>query len=440
MLIKFPKVPAGVLAVAMLMAAGWAGVQPALAVAASPVSVPCSTTALSAALTGAVSGETIRLAAGCDYVLTAALPPVTVTLTIAGRGATLERSTAAGTPAFALLDVTTGDADLAVSNLTFSNGDGAINMNGFEPSADTLTVTRSTFTGNTGGALNVGGAYDTPQVAAAVTGSVFTGNTGGAINDNGVPLTVTRSTFTGNTASSDYSGLTGGGITMVTEVTGHDIETGAVTVTGSTFTSNTGSGIACVANDCPLTVTRSVFTRNTGSGISVSGSGGEVSVTHSTFRCNTTPGGGGGIDFSPYPSGDLTAADDVFTGNTATGYGGGIYNFETATVTGDTFTGNSAADGGAIANQGLMSVTRTAFRNNKASTYGGAVYQQNLFGNEGVGIGGGRITGNSADGDGGGVYNAGPGTGGAGVSPSTVVRNNQPDNCAPAGSVGHCTG
>ncbi len=440
MLIKFPKVPAGVIAVATLMAAGLASAQPALAVAASPVSVPCSTTALAAALTGAVSGETIRLAAGCDYVLTAALPPVTVTLTIAGRGATLERSTAPGTPAFALLDVTTGDADLAVSNLTFSNGDGAINMNGFEPSADTLAVTRSTFTGNTGGALNIGGYYDTIGVAATVTGSVFTGNTGSAINDNGVPLTVTRSTFTDNTGSTISGQLTAGGINAVMQEISRGINTGAVSVTGSTFTGNTGAGIACLATECELTVTRSVFTRNTGSGIIDTGSSGEVSVTHSTFRCNTTPGGGGGIDFSSYPSGDLTAADDVFTGNTATGWGGGIYNFETATMTGDTFTGNSAADGGAIGNESQVSVTDTAFRWNEASADGGAIYQENLFGNGRLGITGGRITGNTAGGDGGGIYNGGRDATETGISASTVVRNNQPDNCAPAGSVGGCTG
>ena len=84
----------------------------------------------------AVSGETIRLAAGCDYVLTSALPAVSVSLTIEGRGATLERSTATGAPEFSLLDVSNGDADLAVSNLTFRNGyGGAINMTGMNSSA-----------------------------------------------------------------------------------------------------------------------------------------------------------------------------------------------------------------------------------------------------------------------------------------------------------------
>ena len=234
-------------------------------------------------LAGAAGGETIRLAVGCDYVLTAALPPVSASLTIQGRGATLERSTAPGTPGFGLLSVSTGDADLSVSGLTFRNGDGAINMTGgtTEPLSDTLTVTRSAFTGNTGGAINVGGNNDTAGVAATVTGSVFTGNTGGGINDDGFVLTVTGSTFSGNS---------GGGITTNKEFVGIRPEVGGLTVTRSTFTGNSGSGIACVhpAYDCDITVTRSTFTGNSGGGISAQNYGdATVSVTHSVFRCNT---------------------------------------------------------------------------------------------------------------------------------------------------------
>ena len=159
MLKKSPAIPAGLIAAATLIAAVLAGVQPATAAAASPVFVPCSTTALASAMTGAVGGETIRLAVGCNYVLTAALPPVSASLTVEGRGATLERSTAPGTPPFGLLNIGTGDADLSVSGLTFRNGDGgAINMTGgtTEPLSNTLTVAHSTFAGNTGGGINLG--------------------------------------------------------------------------------------------------------------------------------------------------------------------------------------------------------------------------------------------------------------------------------------------
>ena len=89
------------------------------------------------------------------------------------------------------------------------------------------------------------------------------GNTGGGINDDGFPLTVTGSTFTGNTGS---------GITTNKEALGAYINVGGLTVTRSTFTGNTGSGIACgnPGEDCDITVTRSAFTRNAAGGISAS--------------------------------------------------------------------------------------------------------------------------------------------------------------------------
>ncbi len=445
---RFPLIPVAASVAAMLMAAGLAGAQPATAAAASPVFVPCSPAALASAMTGAASGETIRLAAGCDYVLAAALPPVSASLTIEGRGATLERSTATGTPGFSLLDISTGTADLSVSDLTFRNGDGgAISIPGYELLSNDVAVTRSTFTGNSGGAINLGGVLPpvTAQAAATITGSVFTGNTGGAINDHGIPLTVTRSTFTGNSSGITHLGQhTGGGINAeMGELSPHR-EVGTVAVTGSTFTRNTGGGISCsyAAPSCDLSVTRSVFTGNTGSGISIASDDASVSVTHTDFRCNTG-GAGAGIDLGSEDSGDLTATEDVFAGNTATGSGGGIYDLENGTLTGDTFTGNSATSGGAVLDEWHMGVSDTVFRGNKASADGGAIYQENLFGNGTLGISGGRITGNTAGGDGGGIYNAGPinpAGGSADVSPTTTVRNNQPDNCAPAGTVGGCTG
>ena len=57
-------------------------IQPALAAPAHTVNVPCAASALSAAMTGAASGETLRLAASCRYVMTAALPVITADLTI----------------------------------------------------------------------------------------------------------------------------------------------------------------------------------------------------------------------------------------------------------------------------------------------------------------------------------------------------------------------
>jgi predicted outer membrane repeat protein len=428
MLRKFPAVPAGVIAATTLMAA-LAGPQAVAADTASPVPVPCSTAALASALAAPVGGETIRLAAGCDYVLTTALPPISTDLTIKGRGATLERSTAARTPGFAILTVNEGD--LSVSNLNVRNGVGGIDFDKTTDQTNNITVTRSTFTGNAGG-INLGGPdASASKATATITGSTFTHNAGG-INDDRVSLTVTGSTFNGNT---------GGGLTTEEGEIDHQ-RVGAIIVTGSTFSGNSGGGITCRGGEpCKVTVTCSVFSHNTGSGINAHNTADvSISATHSVFRGNKSSYDGGGIELSDDISGELTAADDIFRDNTATVGGGGIFNLDSATLTGDTFTGNKAANGGAMENESDATVTDTTFRRNKASADGGAIYQENLFGVGTLHITGGRITGNTAGGDGGGIYNAGPPGGKASVSPSTTVRNNLPDNCAPLGSVGGCTG
>lgn len=78
---------------------------------------------------------------------------------------------------------------------------------------------------------------------------------------------------------------------------------------------------------------------------------------------------------------EASIADSTFTENLAKGdtaQGGAIYNEGTLTVEGSTFTGNKAEGangwGGAIYNAGTLSVDSTRFENNTASAQGGAIY------------------------------------------------------------------
>src|SRR5262249_28880128 len=84
------------------------------------------------AANAAGGSNTITLVAGTTFTLTAVnnttegatgLPVITAndSLTIAGNGDTIERSTAKGTPAFRLLDVAAG-ASLTLNNLTLQGG------------------------------------------------------------------------------------------------------------------------------------------------------------------------------------------------------------------------------------------------------------------------------------------------------------------------------
>jgi hypothetical protein len=260
--------------------------------------VPCSVTSLISAISTAnttPANSSITLTSGCVYALTAAnnttdggngLPVITGQVSIQGSGATITRS---GTAAFRLLDVATGGS-LALSGGTLSNGlaNGGVSGGGAIFSHGPLTVTGTTFSGNS---------------APSATGS-----SGGAIDNSG-PLTVSLSTFTGN------SGQEGGGI----------LSQNTASITTTTFSGNTAT----------------IF----GGGAIVSAVG-TVTVTHSTFTGNTGPGGGA-IDNDA----TVNVSDSTFTGNTAGSSGGGaIQNFGTATITQSTLSGNSSAFGANLHN------------------------------------------------------------------------------------------
>ncbi len=121
-----------------LLATAAGGAQSALAAPRGVVSVPCSAAALTAAIKGASSGETLSLAPLCTYGLTAALPPIVENLIIKGNHATIERSAAAGTPEFAILTVGLDHGPaigtLATSDLNISDGDPGINLRAMAPS------------------------------------------------------------------------------------------------------------------------------------------------------------------------------------------------------------------------------------------------------------------------------------------------------------------
>jgi hypothetical protein len=115
----------------------------------------------------------------------------------------------------------------------------------------------------------------------------------------------------------------------------------------------------------------------------------------------------------------------------------GIYTFDDAALNGDKFIGNHASFGGGIDDEWQTTLADSIFRQNRASSDGGAIYEdQPLPSHLSVGAPS-SITDNFAAGDGGGIYHAGSAI--ISVRPSTV-ENNHPDNCAPENSVAGCTG
>jgi chitodextrinase len=267
----------------------------------------CSTAALITAITAAnATNGTVTLTGGCTYTLTAinnttdaggvGLPVITGKVTIQGSGATIARSAAAGTPTFRIFDVAIAGS-LTLNSLTISNG---LANNGQQGGGGvfnhgTLTVTGSTFTGNSapassgtsGGGINNSGTLN-------LSASTFTGNTaqeGGAVF-NQKTATITNDIFTSNTAT-----IFGGGALLNAA--------GTMTVTGSTFTGNTGPGGGAIDNDTTLNISNSTFTGNTGG----------------------SNGGGAIINFGP-----TTVTRTTISGNSST-FGANILNFTGFTLT-----------------------------------------------------------------------------------------------------------
>ncbi len=105
-----------------------------------------------------------------------------------------------------------------------------------------------------------------------------------------------------------------------------------------------------------------------------------MTVTNCTFSDETASGDGGAIENAG--AGNMTVANSTFSENTAGNTGGGVKNENTMTVTGSTFTGNTAYSdangngGGGICNNFTMSISNTTFTGNSApesAGYGGAI-------------------------------------------------------------------
>jgi chitodextrinase len=271
------------------------GAQSASALSLVTLSVGCSTASLVSNIStaNAFGGATLSLAPGCGYTLTAAnnatdggtgLPVITAKDVMQGNGATITRSTAAGTPAFRLFDVSSAGG-LTLNALTLSNGlaNNGAQGGGAIFSHGSLSVSASTFTGNSspstsgtsGGAINSSGVL-------TVTTSTFTNNSGqeGGAVFNQKTATVTNSTFTNNHAL-----IYGGGALLNAA--------GTSTLVADTFVGNTGPGGGAIDNDAVVNVSDSTFYRNTGG--SNGGGGvenfGTVAITQSTFSGNTSPYG-----------------------------------------------------------------------------------------------------------------------------------------------------
>ncbi len=342
---------------------------------------------------------------------------------------------------------------------------------GFIRSAGTTSVTDSVFFNNRG---QYGVLQNREEGTMSITGSVFVANNspqGTVHNDSTNKITqILNSIFYNNIATAPASGSVEvknrGGSAIYNKITttidlisgsqfiGNNTvstasgqQTGTIynggtigTILNSIFYNNnnqSGSALNNISGGTVNTISGSTFVQNTtdtsGAAI-INASGSSIgAITDSLFTANTATGNGGAI----YNEGTITDLAGTYTANSATGNGGALYNNGVITnAISATFGGDNAADGnvadlgGAIYNAAGQTVSidsASIFKNNTATTDGGAIYNAGTIAdlagtyatNSATGNGGainntgtittfaGTYTANSATGNGGALYNNG---------------------------------
>ena len=343
---------------------------------------------------------------------------------------------------------------LTISGSTFTGNtaaDGGAIANGYSGTA-TLTVSGSTFSANT--ATADGGAISTGEQAGStatllVTGSTFSDNKannddGGAIDSGDyqatATLTILASTFSSNAANYD-----GGAID-----TGDDSGNGTLTVNGTTFSSNSADWGGAIDNGDTagtgtLNVVSSTFTGNSvnsdGGAINNGDGGGTgtLSVSGSTFTGDYANSDGGAIDSGDNGGGGTVAVtNSTLSGNSTGAHNGGAVDSGdnggtgTLTVAGSTLSDNAsgAGTGGAInsgdaGGTGTLNVGSSTFSANRASGSGGAIDSGDYGGTGTATVSGSTFSANSALNFDGGAIDNGDGGGSASLvlSASTFLGN-----------------
>jgi hypothetical protein len=311
--------------------------------------------------------DDITLVAGATYTLTAVnntthgwtgLPVATGGdgLTIVGNGATVERSTAAGTPAFRLLDVAAG-ASLTLQNLALQGGltlgywsvaaSGGAISNAGNLTLDGVTVQNNTAQGGSGDWVGVqghdaagGGVYSSGNLK--MTGCTIENNRaiGGRGSDGYVPdgqVYGKKGPF--SLPGKDGGNGFGGGVY---------IASGTATVTTCTITANLAQGGAGGNGVLDPLAPSQAGNGGNGFGGGLYVAGGTVALHSVTVALNVARGGAGG-------AGARTALE----GHPGKGFGGGIYIDAAASVGLDGFTKDH-----------VLNNTASSTKNNIAGSYG----------------------------------------------------------------------
>ena len=328
------------------------------------------------------------------------------------------------------------DGKVIITNSTFKGNDSGTKAGGAiantagsteEGKLGTITIKGSTFEGNKAG--NGGAVWNGSDGKVEIADSTFKGNTAvaeGGLGQGGAITNADKMTITGGSFANNTANYSGGAIYNDANAAGSQT---SLTIDGTTFTGNSvtadfkttnNDNIAggAIFNDtgAKLDVKNATFTDNTSSlkGGAIFNRDGEVAITNSTFKNNSVPTSAGGAVLNESgdtsKTGTITITGSTFEGNKA-GNGGAVWNGFNGKVdiTASTFKSNTAlvgiGQGGAITNADQMTITGSTFEGNQAGKIGGAIFNAasgNLTFN-----GTNTFTNNTAAGNANDIYNAG---------------------------------
>lgn len=308
----------------IVFAAGW--MLPAPVSRAATFTIPCGDVpALITAITTSNSNnqpDTIELAAGCTYTLTAVhntfgspngLPVISVdgssvnSLTINGNGATIERAT--GSPQFRFLYLNGTFANILVvtiNDLTFRSGDTDNDEGGAMLARRSgLTLNRVTFANNR--ATYDGGALVARDSGLTLNRVTFANNRA-VSSDGGALYTVSVTTVMSDSIFRDnQAGGHGGAIAFRVDGPGQ------ATISGTTFSGNQAGGDGgAIAAFHAMTVRNSTFSGNRADGDGGALWSGDDALIEYTTITGAQTGGDGALN------GSITLRSALVAGNTDT--------------------------------------------------------------------------------------------------------------------------
>ena len=291
------------------------------------------------AVVNAASGDTIQFqfaTTPATIFLTSGDLQINQSLTITGLGAAKLIIDGSNNPAKGRVLTIGSGVTVSISGLTVQNGRGGGSGLG---SVD----------GDGGGIYNSGNLTLTNVVVSNNHAANFDVGGGGILNTG--TLVLVGSTVSGNTAGST-SGLGTGTNGAVTGGAIRNAATGTLTVTDSTISNNFGQLGGGIFNTGSMSVTGSTFASNT--------AGVGISSTQTLV--------GGAIYVHAPASG--TVVNSTFYGNSAKDNGGAIANDGTLSVSFSTFSGNSATSGNSVsATHNTLTLKANIFSNNGANCF-----------------------------------------------------------------------